>query len=186
MPLAEKLLERQIHLTGTVQKNRKSLPKAYKKIKIKNGEKKVYRHPDIAMSLCWKDKRPIYTLSTWHNSESETTTRIVKRERREEIEKPLVISDYTENMGVVDKADHYCASYSFSRKTLRWWRKLFFWMLEMSLVISFILYKLETHQPNLTQLQYRKKTILQLVGNARNVNAERRGRPSSADDHERL
>ena len=89
-------------------------------------------------------------------------------------------------MGVVDKADHYCASYSFSRKTLRWWRKLFFWMLEMSLVNSFILYRLETHQPNLTQLQYRKKTILQLVGNTRNVNAERRGRPSSADDHERL
>ena len=33
MPLAEKLHERQIHLTGTMQKNRKSLPKAYKKNK---------------------------------------------------------------------------------------------------------------------------------------------------------
>ena len=153
MPLAEKLLERQIHLTGTVQKTRKSLPKAYKKMKIKNGEMKVYRHPDNVMSLCWKDKRPIDMLSTWHNGESETTTRIVRGGRREEIEKPLVMSDYTENMGAVDKADHYCASYSFSRKTLRWWWKLFFWMLEVSLVNSFILYRLETHQPNLTQLQ---------------------------------
>ena len=66
----------------------------------------VYRHPDNVMSLCWKDKRPIYMLSTWHNGESETTSQIVGGGRREEIEKPLVISDYTENMGAVDKADH--------------------------------------------------------------------------------
>ena len=162
------------------------MPKAYKKMKMKNGGKKVCRHPDNVMSLCWKDKCPIYMLSTWHNDESKTTTRIVRGGRREEIEKPLVISDYTENMGAVDKADHYCVSYSFLRKTLRWWRKLFFWMLEVSLINSFILYRLETHQPNLTRLQYRKKIILQLVRNTRNVNAERRRRPSSADDHERL
>ena len=53
------------------------------------------------------------------------------------------------------------------------------------IVNSFILYRLEAPQPNLTQLQY-KKIILQLVGNTRNVNAERRGRRRSADDHERL
>ena len=107
---------------------------------MKNGEKKVYRHPDNVMSLCWKDKRPIYTLSTWHNGESETTARIIRGGRREEIEKPLVISDYSENMGAIDKANHYCDSYSLSRKTLRWWRTLFFWTLEVSLVNSFILY----------------------------------------------
>ena len=81
MHLEEKLHERQIHVTGTEQKNRKSLLKAYKKMKMKNGEKKVYRHPDNVMSLCWKDKRPIYMLSTAHNGESETTTQIVKRRK---------------------------------------------------------------------------------------------------------
>ena len=80
------------------------MPKAYKKTKMKNGEKKVYRHPDNVVNLCWKDKRPICMLSTWHNGESETTSRIVRGGRREEIEKPLVISDYMENMGAVDKS----------------------------------------------------------------------------------
>lgn len=32
----------------------------------------------------------------------------------EEVEKPIAISDYTEHMGALDRADHYCASYSFS------------------------------------------------------------------------
>ena len=117
MPLAEKLLERQIHLTGTVQKNQKSLPKAFKKLKMKNSEK-VYQHLDNVMTLCWKDKRAIFMLSTWHSGKSETITRTV-RGRHEEVDKPVVINDYTAHMGAVDQADHYCASYSFSRKTLR-------------------------------------------------------------------
>ena len=30
---------------------------------------------------------------------------------------------YGAHMGAVDRTDHYCASYSFTPKTLRWWRK---------------------------------------------------------------
>ena len=104
-------------------------------------------------------------LSTWHNGESETITRTVRGGRHEEVDKPIVINDYTAHMGTVYQADHYCASYSFSKKTLRWWRKLFYWMLEVSVVNSFILYKQETQQCATTQLQYRKKLIMQLVGN---------------------
>ena len=63
-------------------------------------------------------------LSSWHNCDSETCVRRVRGGREEEAEKPIVISDYTEHMGAVDRVDHYCASYSFSRKTLRWWRKI--------------------------------------------------------------
>ena len=55
-------------------------------------------------------------LSTWHYSESETITRTVRGGRHEEVDKPVVINDYTEHMGPVDKADHFCSSYSFSRK----------------------------------------------------------------------
>ena len=89
-------------------------------------------------------------------------------------------------MGAVDQADYYCASYLFSRKTLRWWRKLFYWMLEVSVVNYFILYKQETQQSAAMQLQYRKKLIMQLVGNIRNANSKNRGRQSSENDQERF
>ena len=71
-------------------------------------------------------------LSTWHNGESEIIAWTVRGGRHEEVDKPVVINDYTAHMGAVDQADHYWASYSFSRKTLRCWRKLFYWMLEVS------------------------------------------------------
>ena len=186
MPLARKLQDHQMHLTGTVQKNRKGLPKDLKRLRLKNHEKKVFRHPDNLMTLCWKNKRLIFMLSTWHNCESKTSVRRVRGGREEEVEKPIVISDYTEHMGAVDRADHYCASYAFTRKTLRWWRKIFFWLLEVCVVNSFILYKKATGLQGLRQLAYRKNLILQLVGTTRNSNSKKRGRPSLADDHERL
>ena len=49
-------------------------------------------------------------LSSWHICESETCVRRVRVGREEEVEKPIVISDYMEHMGAVDRADHYCAS----------------------------------------------------------------------------
>ena len=87
-------------------------------------------------TLAWQDKRLTLMLSTWHNADTAPHKRWVKG-RQEEVEKPVVISDYTDYMGAVDRCDHCCSSYSFTRKTLKWWRKLFFWLLEVSIVNSF-------------------------------------------------
>ena len=114
--LANQLLQKQIHLTGTVQKNRVGLPSDLKKLKLKNHEIKVYRHQDEVMTLAWQDKRLILMLSTWHNADTTIRKRWINGEEIEVI-KPTVVCDYTSKMGGVDRADHYCASYSFTRKT---------------------------------------------------------------------
>ena len=183
--LANQLLQKQIHLTGTVQKNRVGLPSDLKKLKLKNHETKVYRHQDEVMTLAWQDKRLILMLSTWHNVDTTIRKRWINGEEIEVI-KPTVVCDYTSKMGGVDRADHYCASYSFTRKTLKWWRKMFYWLLEVCVVNSFILFKELHHLPTAErQLKYRNKLIAQLVGTVRNT-TNRRGRLSTSDDAERL
>ncbi|MGH0115633.1 UNVERIFIED_CONTAM: hypothetical protein FKN15_037956 [Acipenser sinensis] len=47
----------------------------------------------------------------------------IKRGPIEELDKPSVICDYTSKMGAVDQADHYCASYAFTRQSLKWWEE---------------------------------------------------------------
>ena len=42
-------------------------------------------------------------------------------------------------MGAVGHSDHLCTSYNFTRKTLKWWRKMFFLLLEVATVNSYIL-----------------------------------------------
>ena len=54
------------------------------------------------------------------------------------------------------------------------------------MVNSFILYKQETQQSAMTQLQSRKKIIMQLIGNITNAYSKKQGRPNSEDDQERL
>ena len=137
------------------------------------------------MTLAWQDKRLILMLSTWHNADTTIRKRWINGEEIEVI-KPTVVCDYTSKMGGVDRADHYCASYSFTRKTLKWWRKMFYWLLEVCVVNSFILFKELHHLPTAErQLKYRNKLIAQLVGTVRNT-TNRRGRLSTSDDAERL
>lgn len=188
--LAQELLSLKIHTTGTVMSNRRGLPAdiaKQKKMKIQKHEVVAFRK-NKTMVLVWKDKRPVHMLSTLHNPSTDLVTRKVAKGEVEEFQKPRAIIDYTQHMGAVDRADHYCASYSFTRKSLKWWRKMFFWLLEVSVVNSFILCNIQRGKENMkpvSHLKYRKELLLQLVGNVRNQSLKR-GRPSSSDQEERL
>ena len=89
-------------------------------------------------------------------------------------------------MGAVGKVDRYCAPYSFSRKTLVMEEGAVFRDAGGELGQLFHAIQAGNSPTKSHQLQYRKKIMLQLIGNNKNVNAERRDRPSYADDHERL
>lgn len=65
----------------------------------------------------------------------------------------------------VDKLDQLMSYYSFLHKSIKWWRKVFFWMLEVSIVNSYIIYKelaKSRRAPVMPQLAYRRKLILSL------------------------
>jgi hypothetical protein len=71
-------------------------------------------------------------LSTWSSSKSEPVRRKVRgKKEKEMVEKPSVVVNYMKNMDRVDTADQYFATYCFLQRTLNWWRKLFFWGLEV-------------------------------------------------------
>ena len=78
-------------------------------------------------------------LSSVFNGECKGEERILGNGNSTTIPKPVVISQCTKYMNGVDKADHYSGSYAFLRKTAKWWRKMFFWIFEVSILNSFIL-----------------------------------------------
>ena len=65
-------------------------------------------------------------------------------------------------MNGVDKADQYAVYYSFIRKSRKWWRKLFFWLVEVTVINSYIMYKCSTRSP-MTHLQYRRQLVVSLT-----------------------
>ena len=65
-------------------------------------------------------------------------------------------------MNGVDLADQHALYYSFIRKTVKWWRKVVFWLVETAVVNSYILYK-ETVPNPMTQVAYRRSVVESLA-----------------------
>jgi len=127
-------------------------------------------------------------LSTYRNTDIQTVQRKSRRGETTDVPKPTVTIDYTAYMGAVDRADHLCTSYQFARKSVKWWQKLFFWTVEVSIVNSYILFNEERKQlgtEEISHLKYRKQLMRQLVGDVHNP-SKRRGRLSTHDTSERM
>ena len=75
--------------------------------------------------------------------------------------KPLVIHKYNQSMGGVDKTDQHAVYYSFGRHIVKWWRKLMFWLFEVAIVNSYIMYKMSVNKP-LTYVDYRRQIVVSL------------------------
>jgi hypothetical protein len=78
-------------------------------------------------------------LSTFHSESKNEVTEVPSRyPNKSPIMKPNAVLDYTEHMGGINHSVHYTASYQFM-STKKWYRKMFFWLLEVSIVNSYLL-----------------------------------------------
>lgn len=191
--LAKELLSQNTFLTGTVMPTRKEMPPNLKTTtkKMKKGEIISYRKGDLLI-LSWKDKRVVHMLTTYgKGSKSDVTVVPNKWPNQPHVSKPNTILDYTKNMGAVDRSDHFISSYEFMRRTKKWYRKMFFWILEVGLINSYLLYKqvqiIHNKKP-LSHLTFRKCIVKALVGEymTNKPNTRRRGRPSQGPVEQRL
>jgi hypothetical protein len=80
----------------------------------------------------------------------------------EDIQKPQVVEDYNQNMGGVDKSDQMLLYYGFSHRSVKWWKRVFFHLLDVALVNSHILYKAATRS-RMTQLDFRLSVAKKLT-----------------------
>mgnify|MGYP003406709624 FL=1 len=188
VPLANELLKINCNFTGTINRNRKFIPKFIKNPKFENTNKVVACRANNILLLAWHDKNIVTTISTANTSSS----CLVKRKNYDGTEKilskPHVIVSYTKYMRGVDRADQLASSYCFLRKSLKWWRKLFFWGIEMCSVNAYVLYKttmLKNNKIPMPHFKFVSELVKQLVGNFRQGSLSS-GRPSTTDDEERL
>ena len=77
-----------------------------------------------------------------------------------------MIADYNKYMLGVDKLDQLVSSYSFLHKSVKWWRKVFFWLLEVSVVNSYAIYKEDCTTNSIapkSHLAYRRILVTELT-----------------------
>ena len=140
--------------------NRKGLPVAVTKSKLKKGES-VFRRKGEVLCLKHHDRREVCLLSTVYDA-SEV---LVKNRFGNHVLKRKVIVAYNQHMSGCDLADQLKTSYSFLRHNLKWWRKLFFHLLLLLLNNAYILNK-KFGNVSLNHEQYLKYIAKYLIDSA--------------------
>lgn len=128
--IIEYLLRNNTYACGTVRSNRKGLPKGLKRLKMRRGQTKTFQKTGSSLMLTlFKDRKLVHMLSS--NSEHSLL----------DTGKPKVIDDFNKNMGGVDLNDQLCMYYKAGRPSHKWWRYVFFFLLNVSVTNAWILFK---------------------------------------------
>jgi len=134
--LFDDLVKKQIYCCGTVWPNTKGMPQdlRLKTTKLKRGDIRVRTRAGLTAILWW-DKRDVCMLTNIHSAPAEGN---FCNEGRKAI-KPQIVMDYNHHMGFVDKGDRMANSYFINRRTFKWTKKLFFHLLDLAILNSYIL-----------------------------------------------
>ncbi|KAI8778339.1 piggyBac transposable element-derived protein 4 [Biomphalaria glabrata] len=139
--LLEYLTQKRFYYTGTVNLARKNFPAELKKQKLRHRETQFYKSVGIIDALCvaWQDKKAKKPCSM---VSKKSTNRIINvQQKRSVVEKPEMVHDYNMMMNGCDRAELLLSYYSVhSRKSMKWWKKVFFWILEIADMNALIIY----------------------------------------------
>ncbi|CAK1580896.1 unnamed protein product [Parnassius mnemosyne] len=158
--LSHKLLDLRTHTNGTLRTNRKGNPKAVMKKKLKKGEHVWVRKNNIYVSK-WFDKRTVTMITTRNHPKMINITN-----RRGQLKrKPAEVVTYNEFMSGIDRADQMVSYYSSPRKCLRWYKKVFFHLLDLAVWNSYFLYRKYKKNNNTKYdfLNFREELIRDLI-----------------------
>ena len=174
--LFKSLLDEQIFCCGTLRENRKFFLQTLKKQNLKNqGDWKFARCGNLVCTI-WKDKarkKHVTVLSTQCNPVGDPVRDIVKRWvksttnpghfEEKYIYRPPSVAFYNKCMGGVHLHDQNQRYYNLALKSVKRWRYLFWFLLDATIINSFILYK-ETVEKPMSHLQFRLQLSKELIG----------------------
>ena len=165
--LYAELRRRGFEACGTMRLNRRGVPPEAKSSSPK-GERRAVCIDDNLRVVQWHDKRTVSILSTL---QSDSTVTIERRSRhapggREEVEKPEAVVEYNKYMAGVDLGDQLLSYYGFPHRTVKWWRRAFFFLFDAAIVNSYIMYCLSVTGRRLSQEQFRSALAKQLLSSA--------------------
>ena len=106
-------------------------------------------------------RSPVIMLSTECSAKSVAVA--ARQSGSEPQTKLVVVHTYNQQMNGVDIADQHAVYYSLLRKTVKWWRKLFFWLIETAVVNRYTLYNCTVTPRRPNHLAYRRAIVESLA-----------------------
>ena len=121
----------------------------------------AYQTTGELLALKWMDKREVHMITTLHEPamvETEKSDRATGRK----IKKPLCIVKYNENMRAVDQVDIQISFSECLRKTVKWYKKLFFHLFDITVQNTYAMFKMNNER-NVELLEFRLQLARELI-----------------------
>ena len=184
VPLAAYLQRKNTYCVATTRADRVGWPTSLKAKKQLDRQLKRGEHHSVIVApgvqcLLWKDKKAIpFINTTCEPSEQTTVMRKKKDGSRITVPCPQSVKLYNSYMGGVDVADQLRKTYSCRRKSKKWWLPLFYFLVDVSVVNSYILHRETPHASKLTL----KEFILELSSELMSSYCSRKRSAQSSPD----
>ena len=172
--LQEYLAARKTFYLGTVRPNRKDMPKMTNK--LPKGAVESYVSNELLYEK-WSDRRQVNMLNSFMPRKMEYVPSFNPNNNREN---PTSVVRYNKTMGGVDYIDQILSPYKAERKTIRWYKKFFFHLLDLSVYNSFVLFKNLNPSKRVVYLDFLEALITEIF--VENKVKRKIGRPLRAVD----
>jgi hypothetical protein len=154
----KELLRKGVYACGTCRKSR-GVPEDlvpdknaeqgtihFKMAQIENGTITAYG---------WMDSGPVRALSTFHDGSTSTLLRRKKgNSERVVVAAPSALKEYNDCYHGVDVSDQMRAALSISRRTRKWWKRLLDWIIDVSFINSYLLFKVLYNNNDLSRRDF--------------------------------
>ena len=134
---------------GTILDSRCSFPRALKKriewAKGQERESMRWVRDSPCLVLQWVENKVVSIITTVGNADEQgQVTRRVRTDgewRERLVKQPKIFQTYNMKMNAVDRSDQILSAFSTPWKCVRWWKTLFFCLIDIAVVNSFILFQ---------------------------------------------
>ena len=138
---------------GTCIATRKNMPRFAKK-KRNRGDIECMENQNGTIGFLWKDTKEVMLLSNCHQNKAVEIGRRGKDGDKISLQCPEAIQFYNTNMGGVDLSDQLTELYDVDRKSLKWWKKVFYKLLLTAAVNAWIICKELRNKPSMPFLSF--------------------------------
>ena len=139
--------------------------KYYRTTNLNRGESKTMRRGKVTASS-WKDNKVVTVMST--TSQPSATGTVLRRQKdgtRISVPCPEAITTYNQNMGGVDRGDQLRGYYNCKVKSRKFYKYIFYFLLDVSITNAFILYKYFHSSPTFNSIKkFRLQLARELIG----------------------
>ncbi|XP_041366786.1 piggyBac transposable element-derived protein 5-like [Gigantopelta aegis] len=95
-------------------------------------------------AIIWQDKKQVSVLSSLSPPQDIPQAGRRIGNTRVQLNQPHSVHSYNKYMNGIDKHDQYHLKYDVSRESKRWWKYLFFFLVNCAIVNAYILYSLSS------------------------------------------